>query len=76
MSDDSDLVIISRKGRRAARRLGGVHALVAELALRIGPTTSKHLESLGEQLLEHYGGDADKAVAALRKGEVVLEKLS
>jgi len=69
------IVNITRKGRRAARRLGGIHALIVELAIRTGPVTSEHLQSLGEQLLERYG-DADAAVEALRNGEVALEKLS
>jgi hypothetical protein len=75
MSNDNDIVTLSRKGRRAAKRLGGIHALIAELVMRTGPVTREHLESLGEQLIEHYG-DADKATAALRKGEAILEKLS
>ena len=69
------IVHITRKGRRAAKRLGGVHALIVELAIRTGIVTTEHLQSLAEQLLERYG-DADKAAEALRKGEVILNKLS
>src|SRR5262249_22190179 len=68
------IINITRKGRRAAKRLGGMHALVVELAARAKNITPEHLAELGSQLLDHYG-DADKAADALRKGEVILKKM-
>jgi len=69
------IVKMTRKGRKAARNATGVHALIIEVAMRTNNITEEHLGNLAAQLLDHYG-DADDAVDALRRGDVVLEKLS
>jgi hypothetical protein len=75
IDSDDDIVTVTRKQRRAARSLTGMHALIVELASRTGPVRRAHLMRLTGELLDHYG-DADSAADALRAGSVRLEKLS
>jgi hypothetical protein len=75
MDRDDDIITFNRKARKVARSLGGIQALLAELASRTGPITRAHLTSLANELLERYR-DPDIAAQALRDGKVSLEKLS
>ncbi len=68
---------LTRKGRRALKndRVQGMHLLILEISARTENIEVDHATDLAVQLLARYGCPED-AVAALRSGEVKLQKAS
>jgi hypothetical protein len=76
MSSD-DIVMLTRRGRRAMRKgLDGLSlgaTLLLEVMARVDCITYGNASDLIEELLERYGS-AEEAIVALKSGKVGFEK--